>query len=155
MVDEDKQTETETAAVVEPPKDEPPTPLPTVTSAAEWRRKARACFLVPLPSGAVVKAQLPDWNMLILSGVIKQEQMLDIQANDEFSEERYKRMSDMAAAVVSHVVIEPIIVASNGHAPEDDAEFISVDQMPAKDLTTLLYWATGVRALPGVRETER
>lgn len=154
MVDEDKVTaidEVELPAAVVPEA----VPLPPVTSAAEWRRKARACFLVPLPSGAVVKAQFPDWNRLILEGTIKQEQLLDIQGSDEFSAERYGRMHAMACNMIPHIVVEPVVVASNGHAPEDDAEFISVDQMPAKDLTTLLYWATGVRSLPGVRETER
>lgn len=158
MVEEDKVEASEPVTAVELPAAEPTAveqPLPTVTSAADWRRAARACFLVPLPTTRTVKALHPDWNRLILEGAIKQEQMVDITNTDEVGPERYQRILDIARRMAPFIVVEPVVVQSNGHAPEDDAEFISVDQIAERDLTTLLYWSVGARIIPGVRETTR
>lgn len=166
MVDEDVEnvaTETETAEIVtEPVTPEAPV-LPTVTSAAQWRKMAKARWLITLPSSVIVKAQRPDWQRLILERILKAEEMLSLRQQvmepeeleklpeseqQRLAREHYERIVDIGRRAVPHIVIEPTVMLANGHAPEPDAEYISVDQIPNADIIAVLFWSTGMRELP-------
>ena len=125
-------------------------PLPEVTTAAQWRQKARARWRVTLPSGAVVEAKRPDFTALIGEGVIDGDALVSSLAATN-AKERYERMVPIARATVASIVLNPIISQTqNGDGT------ICVDDISASDLMALLLWAGGwaTSPMPAVAITE-
>ena len=117
-------------------------PLPEVTTAAQWRQKARARWRVTLPSGVVVEAKRPDFTELIGQGVIDGDALVSSLAATT-TKDRYERMMPIARAAVSSIVLNPVISqAQNGDGT------ICVDDIQSSDLMALLLWAGGWATSP-------
>ncbi len=144
-----------TQEVQEPPGDAAPVsvelPLPKVTTAAEWRRKATTRWLVTLPSsGATVKAKRPDFGRLVADNVITPEQLVNLPMGNPAA--NYATLVPLAKAVVPHIVLEPVVLsAPNGHAPDDA---ICVDEIPHTDLVMLFLWAGGWSEISAIEAPE-
>ena len=145
---------------------EPP-PLPKVTTAAEWKRKARAAYLITLRSGVILKVRRKDVQKMAAEGIISVDDLYHVSQTDTFPQmpelpddatdeqkkdaekermkmtmmvlaERAKAMLPVARAVAPHIVIEPEIVLANA----GDNQML-LDEIPENDLNQLLLWALG------------
>lgn len=130
-----------------PPLDAPTATIPTeaarlppVTTATEWKRKARSRWRVSLPSGAVIEARRPDFTAMIGTGVIDPQLLLAVASDVTNPMERYASLLPMARAAAPQIATYPQVVAS----PDGDgADTISVEDIPIGDLIALFLWAGG------------
>ena len=115
------------------------TPLPAITSIAEWKKKAQARWLITLPSGNVVKVRKPKWEKVFNNAGVDAEQLLNFSADTPAA--IIKGVMPLAKALAPYVVEEPPI-GPDGLSIEDFDEF---------DLLALFTWARGTNtALPVV-----
>ena len=117
-------------------------PLPEVTTAAQWRRKAKARWRVTLPSGAVVEAKRPDFTELIGQGIIEGDALVKCLAAPDIKS-RYELMLPVANSVVPQVVTSPAICAT----PNGDGS-IGVEEIPPSDRMAIFLWAGGWNTTP-------
>jgi hypothetical protein len=117
-------------------------PLPEVTTAKQWRQKARARWRVTLPSGATVEARRPDFTALIGQGVIDGDALVRCLAAPDVKS-RYELMLPVANSVLPAVVTNPPICAT----PNGDGS-ISVEEIPASDRMAIFLWAGGWNTTP-------
>lgn len=118
--------------------------LPTVTTAAQWKRRAYPS-LVQLPSGVTIKARRPDFHVLLLDNVITVEQMQEIVGRGTRSKDA---LYAVGLEVLPYMVVEPIIVRRNGHAPADDV--MVAEDIPEGDVVALVMWGIGHLPLPTI-----
>lgn len=123
--------------------------LPPVTTAAEWRKKARAVFRVTLPSGATVIARKIDVTTMIGDGELSAD-VFDVAAQTPAG--RYKIFKDASRVAAPRIAVSPRIVAQNGEPTSEDD--IVLDDIPVNDLTALFMWAAGFTALPATEVTD-
>lgn len=120
--------ETGTATTVEET-----TPLPHVTSATEWKRKARARWLITLPSGNVVKVHKPKWDKVFNDPTVDANNILNFSATN--AAEVVKGVIPLARGLAPYIIEDPRI-------GNDDAS-MSVDDIDDFDLMALFAWARG------------
>lgn len=124
------------------PTPEPEPVKPAVTSAAHWRRLAKATYLVTLPSQVVVRAKRPDISKLVADGSIKVD---DINALQDPGKDTPLNvvLLGLAKVIIPFAVLEPKIVSEV--LPEDagDLEIMSVEDIHGSDLVALMRWIQG------------
>lgn len=118
--------------------DDTATPAPTaVTPAIEWKRKARARWLVTLPSGNVMKCKRADWIRMTAAGIIDAQALAEFSTAADLNQEqmtlRMAKAIPMAQAVVRAIAVEPSI----GEGEND----IAIEDLDDTDLMALFVWA--------------
>ncbi len=120
----------DTATTVEPTEDKP---LPQVTSAAEWKKKARARWLITLPSGNVVKVHKPKWDAIFADPSVDANKILNFSATNPA--EVVQGVIPLARGLARYIVEDPQIGTN-----END---IAIEDFDDFDLMTLFAWARG------------
>lgn len=134
MADETTTTE---SAPIEPP------PLPTVTPASEWKKRARAVYTLRLPSGFVCKAKRPDFMRSAINGELDLDALM--MAQNQGGMDAVKAAVTLFPKLLPHVMIEPRISAE---ASDDSLTLNDVSEI---DKFALFAWASG-RATVGIEE---
>jgi hypothetical protein len=127
-----------------PPNDAPP----TITSPAEWRRRARAAFILTLPNGFVLKVKRPDWAKLARLGVIDAQALISLAGASGVVQ--VHQLVPLMDAVLPYLVLEPPVTPA-GEA-RDDA--LSVDDIDETTKMILFAWANGQRTMAREHEVE-
>lgn len=119
-----------------------------VTPASEWRRRAKARYLLKLPSGCVVKARRPDWGKLIAQGIVDPDTMTRIMGVQDAAE-RTREVIGILPRLLPAFVEDPQIV----DGPDAPDGSICSDDIMHIDMLALFYWSNGTNLLD-VREQE-
>lgn len=133
-----------TAEIAETVSVPPPEPVvsPKPTSAAEWKRKSRARWLLTLPSGSTILAKRADWGRMVATGVVDLQNLAGMPNNLAELEPaqilaHLGKMIPMAQAVAREVALEPRIGS-------DDEDAIAFSDIEDTDVLALFAWARGV-----------
>jgi hypothetical protein len=129
----------EPAQVSEAPAEAPPAapPLPAVTSAAEWRRRANGRWLLTLPMGTVVKVRSrPDIVRAVEDGTIAQDELVPTGAP--------RTLADSVSAArrwLPYIVVEPPMMLGDGSPPPEDV--MLVEDVADFEALLITGWAMG------------
>ena len=136
-----------------PPPVDPVAALPPITSAVEWRKRARGRWLITLPSGVTVKAKRPDFSELIGRSVVKLDELMQVQMTAAEGE-AYFAMVGLAQKLLPFIVLDPPIVQRNGATHDMNDPVIVADEVPNGDAIAVLLWGLGLNRLTQVEVTE-
>lgn len=121
---------------------------PQVTTAAAWKAKKTATWLLTLPSATVVRVHMPDWTQIAATGALAAgELQRQLGSIGSF---RPEDLLPAARALVPFLVVEPKVLplGSNGDTPEGA---VAVEDVPDGDLVTVLLWMlTQITPIEGV-----
>lgn len=126
--------------------------LPPITTAAEWRKRAKQCYLLTLPSGVTVKARRPDMTELVAAGIIDAHMLASIsqsvpQGDDDARRARADVIAALGRAVAPVAILEPVIVPAGG---TPDEASIMVTDIGLAETTAILFWCMGLDSVSGI-----
>lgn len=118
----------------------------TLTPASEWKKQARARYLLRLPSGNVVRAKRPDYVRLGIEGILDPDELVSISALTTV--ERNRKALELMPRVLPHIIEVPRVVLSED-AQED---CITIDDISDMDKLAVFAWSSGMLAAGMIEE---
>ena len=123
---------------IEKPPEKPAPEPPKITSAAVWKRKAKAIYTIELPSKAIIKAVRPKFGELFKRKIIDAEEIMAAQGNS--IADQVEKILPVARKLMAYTVVAPKVLLELPVGREMDENEILADDIPEDDCLLLFAW---------------